>query len=320
MRVVIIGHTVGVKRCIVALDQNPNHEIVAVFTHPRAEHQPDLDIFEKRAEHFGEFAFNVFEVEKQFNIPLKEYSDLGQDPDIEAIKDFTPDIVITVGCRDILKANFIESFQYVINLHPFNLPIFRGAGIDSWMILQGCSDTSQNATCHYINPRIDAGNIINTLQYDIGASDTPLDIFKKRINLLGELLIDALEKLSRGPYEGTSQEESISKYYPRLNTHRDGQLDFQNWDGAQLALFVRAFSYPYDGAWIKIGDRKIHFMRAKFVAGEENHPFAFGLVYRRSDEQLWIAVKGGSLVVSEIEENGAQISPKKIKIGKFLNA
>lgn len=319
MRIVIIGHTVGVKRCIEAVSDT-EHEIVAVFTHPKAQHQPDLDIFKRRAEHFGEFAFDVFDVEKYFGIPLHEYDDLSQGADLEAIKRFSPDIVVTVGCRDILKANFIENFPHVINLHPFNLPVFRGAGIDSWMILQDCSGSLQKATCHYINPRIDAGNIIHTLEYEIGDFDTPLDIFKKRINLLGKLLVSALIKLSNGPYEGLQQDESISRYYPRLNTHRDGRLDFQNWAGDELAVFVRAFSYPYDGAWVTIDQRKIHFLRAEFYPEAGNHPFSFGLVYRRSEEQLWIAVKGGSLVVSEIEESGSRISPKTIKIGKFLNA
>lgn len=319
MRIVIVGHTVGVKRCIEAVAQS-DHQIQAVFTHPRADHQPDLDIFEKRAAQFGEYAFDVFEVENQFGIPLREYTNLSEEADIEAIKAFSPQIIVTVGCRDILKANFIESFDHVINLHPFNLPVFRGAGIDSWMILQGCSDTEQKATCHFINPRIDAGNIICTLDYFIGSEDTPLDIFKKRIDLLGHLLIGALERLSHESFKGTPQDETVSKYYPRLNTHRDGQLDFQRWNGEELALFVRAFSYPYDGAWVMMGDRKIHFLLATFEVEEGNHPFSFGLVYRRNDDHLWIAVKGGSLVVSEIEENGEKISPKSIKIGKFLNA
>lgn len=319
MRIVIIGHTVGVKRCIEAVAES-THEIVAVFTHPKSDHQPDLDIFRKRAKQFGKYAFDVFDVESEFGIPLREYQDLSQDADLQSIKSFSPDIIVTVGCRDILKPNFIESFQYVINLHPFNLPVFRGAGIDSWMILQDCSGSRQKATCHYINPRIDAGNIIHTLEYEIGVSDTPLDIFKTRVNLVGKLLQSALVKLSNGPYEGISQDEAVSRYYPRLNTHRDGQLDFQNWAGDELALFVRAFSYPYDGAWIMIGERRIHFLRAEFIPEAGNHPFSFGLVYRRSDEQLWIVVKGGSLIVSEIEENGQRISPKAIKIGKFLNA
>ena len=142
MRIVIIGHTVGVKRCIEAVSDT-EHEIAAVFTHPRAQHQPDLDIFQRRPQHFGEFAYDVFDVEKDFGIPLHEYDDLSQGSDLEAVKSFSPEMVVTVGCRDILKANFIESFPYVINLHPFNLPVFRGAGIDSWMILQDCSGSLQ---------------------------------------------------------------------------------------------------------------------------------------------------------------------------------
>ena len=318
MNIVLIGHTVGIEKCIQAI-RDTNHTIKAVFTHPRPDHQPDLEIFEKRASLFGDYAYDVFETERKHSIPVFEYQNLKDDSEIKKIKAFEPDLIATVGCRDILRSNFIESFEYVINLHPYNLPFLRGAGIDSWMILQGLSGTTQQATCHFINPRIDAGNVIVRHPYSIPSEATPLDILKIRIDTLGKLLVQAIERLESPGFEGEAQHEDDSRYFPRLNTQRDGRLDFINWPGSDLSLFVRAFSYPYDGAWFTLGDRKIHSLSSEFIKEENIHPFSFGLIFKKDENSIRIFCKGGYIRLSNLEENNAPLDLKTVKLGKYVN-
>ena len=318
MNIVLIGHTVGIEKCILAI-RDSEHSIKAIFTHPKDDHRPDLETFEKRASLFGDYAYDVFDTHEKHGIPVFEYQNLTDQREIDKIKEFEPDLIATVGCRDILRSNFIESFPYVINLHPYNLPFLRGAGIDSWMILQGLSGTTQQATCHYINPRIDAGNVIARHPYSIPAQATPLEILKIRIDTLGKLLVEAIRCLEDSGFVGEPQNEDDSRYFPRLNTQRDGQLDFTNWSGQEIDLFVRAFSYPYDGAWFMLGDRKIHSLKCEFVQEENVHPFSYGLVFKKEDDALRIFCAGGYVRLSNLEENNARLELKTVKLGKYVN-
>ncbi|MFM1931385.1 MAG: hypothetical protein RL226_688 [Bacteroidota bacterium] len=318
MKIVIIGHSIGVKRCIDSV-LTTTHQVVALFTHPRKDHQRDLELYARRSDLFGEYGYDVFHLPNDYGIPVFEYHDLTDQSEIDRIAAFNPDVIVTVGCRDILKPVFIEQFKFVINVHPYYLPYFRGAGIDSWMILQGYSGTTQQATCHFISPRIDAGDVIDTAPYVIPQDALPIDIFKIRIDTLGSLLVRSLDKLTSSDGNYQSQQEEVSHYYPRLNTMRDGRIDFTNWNGAEIELFIRAFSFPYEGAWAMYGEQRFHFHHATFIPTDGVHPFSYGLIFRKDENAIYVFVKGGVLTIRTIECDQTALSPRKIKLGKYLN-
>ncbi|MGB0423664.1 MAG: methionyl-tRNA formyltransferase, partial [Flavobacteriales bacterium] len=285
MRIVFIGHSVAVKKCIQKLEST-SHEVVALFTHPREDHQRDLEIYDQRRDLFGDYGYDVFQLHQDFQIPVHEYDNLSDEKWISEIKKYTPDLICTIGCRDILTSEFIRSFNKVINLHPYHLPFFRGAGIDTWMILQGQSGKEQRATCHFITPRIDAGQIIATAPYLIPEEARPIDIFKVRMDTLGGLLISALDALDNGSNDFKDQQESDSVYYPRLRTMRDGRILFNQWGGKEIALFIRAFSYPYEGAWCEVDKEMYHFHSCDFIPHDDVHPFALGIISRKSEKEI----------------------------------
>ncbi len=316
MKYAFIGHTVGVKLCLEKA-MELGVEVAGVWTHPKTDHAADLEIFEKRADHFGDFAYDVFDITNGYGVPLHEYEDLNSQETIDQIKSSGVNVIVTIGCRDILKDNFISSFEYLFNLHPFNLPYFRGAGIDSWYILQGHSGSDQKAIAHQIAHRIDAGKVLATAEYHIDSDARPLDIFKARIVKLPELFESVVDKLKASDFDGPQQDESVSAYYPRLNTDRDGRLDIYEWDRSELELFVRAFSYPYKGAWIEYLDQKIHIHDIRFHDATP-HPFSYGLVFRKSDSSLFCYAPGSIVELSTLEQDYNPFDPSGLKIGKYI--
>lgn len=318
MRIVLIGHTVGIKNCIEAVKNRPEYDIVAVFTHPLSSHKYDLELFEFRKSFFGEFAYNVFDVVQDYGIPLHEYESINSVETIKLIKEtFSPDVIVTVGCRDILSKEFIGSFDRVINLHPFNIPYFRGAGIDSWMILQGYSGTTQLSAAHFIDEKIDSGNIICQEEYFIAENARPIDIFKERIATLKNLFIRALELIGDRNFVGVPQDHTGSNYYPRLFTPRDGHMNFA-WHGKEIELFIRAFSFPYPGAFFIYDEKKVHVLTSSFHEKANVHPFSYGLIFRKTTEFVYVFVKDGYLKLSHFESGNEKFDLKKLKLGHFL--
>ena len=317
MKLLFIGHTVGIKLCIQAVKELDEYEVVGVYTHERLGHKYDLELFERFSEEFGKYAYDVFSVKEDYGIDVKEYSNIEKK--IGEIKEqYNPDCIVTIGCRDILSQKFIDSFAFLINLHPFNLPSFRGAGIDSWMILQGYCGTRQNSTAHFITHKIDSGNILARIPYDIPKDATPLEIFKVRIDTLGDLMLKALNTVAVGG-KGEPQNAEDARYFPKLFTPRDGKINF-NWSGSEIELFVQSFSYPYPGAFVIYNEKKISFHKSEFFPDESVHPFAYGLILAKSMEEgiISIYVKGGVLNLKELTfEKGIEL--KLVKLGKFVN-
>ena len=315
MKIILVGHTVGIKRCFEALEGS-HHTIVGVFTHARHLHEADLALFEIRKNHFEDYAWDVFRTPEEFRVPLFEYASLDDPETIQQMTDLNAEVLATVGCRDILKQSLIDRFTFAINLHPFYLPYFRGAGIDSWMILMAAEHQIQQATCHYIAKGIDSGDIICTSPYNVFPTDRPIDIFKRRIDLLGNLLLQGLENLYSPDFKATPQDATHSSYFPRLNTLRDGKIDFVNWSGDEIVRFIRAFSYPYLGAWALYNDQQLHLLDATFSPSSNIHPFASGLAFRKNNNQLLVFVQDGILTIHAIEYQSKPLAISSLKLGK----
>ncbi len=312
MRLLFIGHTAGVKFCIESAKQT-GHEVAAVFTHKKVLHKYDLELFELHKERWGDYAYNVFDVAKDYGIPVNEYDTLNSPENLAAIKAYKADCIVTIGCRDILRSELINSVTYCINLHPFDIPHWRGGGIDSWMILNGARGSTQHATSHFINEKLDAGNIICKKPYTIDKNAYPLDIFKSRIKILGELLTESLPKLKSG-YKGEAQDNEVSYYYPKLFTPRDGKI-YLNWKGKDILTFIYAFGYPYPGAFLFYDNKKISILEAEFTPREGQHPFSTGLVFRSSEKTFHFFVEGGEIFVKKWTSEEKEL---KLKTGKFL--
>jgi methionyl-tRNA formyltransferase len=314
MNIVIIGHTVGVRICIEAINKNAKHKVVAVFTHPKEQHAYDLELFAKHAAQWGNFAYDVFDVEKDFSIPVLEYNDLNSVEEIAHISEYSPDMIVTIGCRAIFKPQLINSFKYCINLHPFDIPKWRGGGIDSWMILNNAWNTTQYLTSHFISPKLDAGNILCKIPYEIKHSDYPLDIFKSRIQRIGELLTASIEEVIKGS-TGTVQIEDDSYYFPKLFTPRDGKINL-SWNSHQIEKFIFAFSYPYAGSFLFFNETKISIIEAKVEINEHIHPLANGLIFRKKGNT------GFSFFINQgevhVEKYSCEPKDTVLKIGKYL--
>jgi methionyl-tRNA formyltransferase len=315
MNIVIIGHTVGVRICIEAVRAQTDHKIVAIYTHPQDQHSYDLELFKKYEAQWGNFAYNVFDAKKDFSIPVIEYKDLNTQVEIDSIKKYEADIIVTIGCREIFKPLLIDSFKFCINLHPFDIPQWRGGGIDSWMILNNAWNTTQYLTSHFISPKLDAGNILCKIPYQINENDFPLDIFKTRIQRIGNLLLKTLEEIIDGS-AGKAQSEEQSYYFPKLYTPRDGKLNL-TWNRFQIHKFIYAFSYPYSGSFLYLNDIKISILEAEVKHNENVHPLAIGLIFRKTGKT------GFSFFINEGEVHVSKFTCETenliIKLGKYLS-
>lgn len=324
LKIVILGHGIGSKIIIEHLYNHPNldAEVVAVVTHPREYHERDLRLVENQKKIYGDFAYNIFNVTSDYNLPLLESIDVNNEATIQWIKSHNPDYLLSIGCRNIIKSFFLGEFNNkVLNIHTTPLPRYRGAASDSWMILNGESGKRSYGCLHYVDSGIDTGAIIAKEYYEIPPNSYPIDVFKARNSIFTNLIEQALVNLSSTSFIPEIQNNEDSTTFPRLFTPENGRINFGMLRGVEYERFVYAFGYPFEGAHCFVEEKKVNILKVEYKTDIILHTFANGLIFGKTkDNEYKVAVSDGYIVIKIICIDGVEIEQKKVfKIGKRLS-
>ena len=264
-----------------------------ILTHPKKYHKRDNQMYENTI-----LSKDIFTYAKKNNLKIIETDNPNDSNTIKKILKLNCNVAFSLGCRSIIKKNFLDSFnQLVFNIHPSYLPEGKGAANFSWRILNQQKFVA--GTIHQMDEGIDTGSIIiqeksknniikldYPIDYDIHTMKLYNKIFKRFINkiILKEDIILIKQNLKN------------SSYFSRLYAKVNGAIDF-NWTAEEIERFVRAFSYPYEGAFTYIKNQKVHIQECVIEKTNlDNHPFTCGKIYKiYSDKVIGIIVKNGRI-------------------------
>ena len=158
----------------------------------------------------------------------------------EHVKDFEPSLLISIYYKFIIKKYILEICLFkAMNLHPSLLPAYRGTKSSVWAILN--KEIYTGITFHYINEKIDDGNIILQKKIKIQGNDTAYSLYHKLISCFIFHFQDAFEKLVSG-FSGSKQEGRVT-FYKRKLPH-NGFLRCNKVTYGYAQLFVRAMYFP----------------------------------------------------------------------------
>ena len=92
------------------------------------------------------------------------------------------------------------------------------------------------------------------------------------------------------------KQNSQDFYWPRLNSDTDGKINW-NWNVKDIALFIKAFSHPYNGSFAFINDTKIRIFNAKEIKKKKFHPYQNGIVFRENTNKIFVANFSGYIEI-----------------------
>jgi phosphoribosylglycinamide formyltransferase-1 len=88
------------------------------------------------------------------------------------LRDASVELVILAGFMRILKTPMLEAFpRRILNIHPSLLPKFPG--LDAWKQALAAGEKATGCTVHYVDERIDHGDIIAQREVPILPNETP---------------------------------------------------------------------------------------------------------------------------------------------------
>ena len=314
MKICFLGQ--GKEICVIG-DKllQENHEIVGILTYPKEDHMADSleHKFEKKQNVYS----SIFNYSVYNKIPLHESSNFNLPETIKWVKDKKPELLISWRNRSILKHDFLSLFEKkIINIHIGKLPEYRGSGAMSWMILNNEIETA--VTYHFIDKGIDSGEIITQVPFKINKGSYPIDIYKIASDTIINTCSEVVEIFKKGTISFEKQNEVNSTCFPRLRTIEDGKIDF-NSSASEIERMVRAFGWPYAGAFAFNKEKKIHFGRVMVLQSEKLfHSYTNGLVVSKDPIKgsITIIAGGEKLEVLTIRSGNEEIPAQQVlKIG-----
>jgi len=229
--------------------RDAKHQIVLVIS------QPDRPA--GRGRHLSPTPIAQFAIEQK--LELLRTADINKEKLPEA------DLLVVVAFGQKISSDLVTRARLgSINLHGSRLPKFRGASPVNAAILAGETITGNSVI--RLATKMDAGSILGQSEITIGELETAGELHD-RLAIDGAILIlEVIEKLSRGETTASPQRESNATYAVKM-TRDAARIDWTK-SADQIARQIRGM-FPWPGCHVKLIDEtgaeraRIELVRAK---------------------------------------------------------
>ena len=238
MRILLLGNQNWGKLCVERLIQE-NENLVGIVT----DEPPEKE----------NWYSSMWEIGEKNNIPVFHSKMIRKE--VETILSYNPELIISVGFRQILPVEIIAyPKQGCINLHGSLLPKFRGHAPINWAIIKG--EKEVGITVHYIDENVDTGTIITQRSVPISDEDTATTVYEGTLPIYPQLLMEAVNLIKSGNVMPKKQHPEEGFYCCRRYP-KDSQSKWEKQTAEETHNFVRALSFPYPQSFTYFGDQKI---------------------------------------------------------------
>ena len=180
----------------------------------------------------------------------------------EQIERMEPDLIVVVAFGQILKERLLTIPEWgVINIHGSLLPRYRGAAPIQWAILN--DDTKTGLTVMRMNEGLDTGPILFQEEVPILKDETAGSLHDRLALRAGDLIIDALNRMSRSTIEETPQDDALATYAPKV----EKKMSVIDWKhpAPNVSALIRALD-PLPGAYTTWQGKVIKLFSSRAVA------------------------------------------------------
>jgi len=197
---------------------------------------------------------------REFSIPVYEIEEINKE--VGLLNSLNPDHIIMAGWRQIINEEILNlPKKGFIGFHPTLLPEGRGSAPIINTILLGLKKSG--ATMFYLTKRLDDGDIIGQVKFDVRENYYAEDLYNKTIEAGKVLTKRFLPLVIKDKAPRIPQERNRTVYFPKRSI-KDNEIKINKDSPEEIYKKIRAFSRPYEGAYIKLGNKKLIIWKADF--------------------------------------------------------
>ena len=301
MRFAVLGRTSWLHRSALAA-QAAGHELVLVGTLPPSAEDPvGVEDYRALAVAAGAPFFTG-----RVNAPET----------VALAREAGAQVAVSANWIELIGAEMRDAFPWgVVNIHPGDLPRYRGNACPNWAILNG--EDSVVVTLHQMVDELDAGPVLLKGRMPLESTTTITDVITYLNTAVPDLVVELLEGIAAGSIVARPQPEATSlasRCHARLP--RDGEIDWRE-RAIDVDRLVRSATRPYPGAYTWYHEantgpiRRLTVWRAH-VADPDTPVFAVpGSVLRIAGEENWAVATGdgGAVVLDDVDVDGEPADP-----------
>ena len=204
--------------------------------------------------------YDGLEVEawEEFGLPVHAIENVNNE--VELLEKLSPDAIVMCGWRQVLSEKVLKiPKKGIVAFHPSLLPEGRGPAPVINTILNGLKQSG--VTMFYADNGTDSGDVIGRESFNISESDYAADVYEKVVEAGKRLIKKFLPLLVKGSAPREKQDKKKASYFEKI-TLEDNEIKAD--ENAETTFRkVRAFSRPYAGAFVKVGNRKLRIWEAE---------------------------------------------------------
>ena len=211
---------------------------------------------------------------------------------LRTVERLSPDVYIVDSYSMLIPKDFLDLPTIgAFNIHPGRLPVYRGAHVLNWALINGESEIT--VTVHHMTELFDTGDIVLEKSFKVSFLDTISTVFDKVSQVNRELIKLLITSIFDGTLQRTPQNEQYARHY-RARKPEDGRID---WDMANIEIYnlIRALVPPWPGAFFCKDGEKIIINEAYPISFANNSPP--GTVVAKSSNSFCVITGSQCLLV-----------------------
>ena len=251
-------------------------------------------------------------------LPVHQFERIKSTEGVEALRAFAPDLMVTAAFGQLLSQDNLDIPKYgCINVHGSLLPKYRGAAPIQWAIIDG--EKTTGVTTMMTSIGMDTGDILQTVETEIGENETYGELYDRLAVMGAELLKKTIAALKDGSLTRTVQDERYATKC-RMIKKEDALVDFSS-SAARISCLIRGLN-PSPCAYAIMDGHRVKLLRA-LPHDDEMPEFTDAdigeCVIASSKKGLFVKTGRGLLEITELQfENSKPLSAKAALNGKKL--
>ncbi len=291
MQVVLVGNeSIGYECLKILLEEN--QKVVGVVT--------DRTISDAKLKNS-----RIKTLAHQAKIKLYEIEDINDLDFLKEIKGLEPDVLFNIAFVKRYKASILSIPRLgCINFHPGPLPKYGGSNGWVWAIING--EIEYGVAFHYMEGKIDTGNIIGLERFPIEEDETGLSLLIKCYKYGAVLFKKTLRNILEGTVVSVPQDLRTRSYYYNKVPY-EGMIDVR-WSAAKICNFVRAMSFspfpnPLSPAMVAFKNTKLVVTKAKILKDTVTERLNPGEIIDINQEGAVMQTGDGIVLLSLLEHS-----------------
>ncbi|UTB80925.1 methionyl-tRNA formyltransferase [Staphylococcus carnosus] len=268
-------------------------DVIAVVT------QPDRPVGRKRVM----TPPPVKEVALENGIEVYQPEKISQSDDLQTLIDMEPDLIVTAAFGQILPKSLLDAPKLgAINVHASLLPKYRGGAPIHQAIIDGEKETG--VTIMYMEPKLDAGDIISQQAIEIEANDNVESMHDKLSFLGADLLKKTLPEIINGTNDRIAQDDDKATFASNIS-REDERIDWTQ-SAEQVYNHIRGLS-PWPVAYTKLDDTNMKLYAARIEEGKKENP---GEILETTKKAIIVGTgSDDAIALTEIQLSGKKRMP-----------